>query len=203
MDEIAGATAINYGTLGTAANGTYTGVTLADAAAPGGGLCPYFDSTDLLNILTDTLVANIDPELGTFAIWVKLSSPATWTDSTPRQVLMFDFDNTGKHIYINKIPDYMVRSDYTNSGDAHNFDYDPNTYNWLFLASTWSIAADEFIAYKNGTALGAALTTLVSVAGTLVTAKICNAWFGWGAHCAIWDKVLTPTEINALYTGGL
>ena len=31
MNETAGLTAVNYGSLGTAANGTYTGVTLANA----------------------------------------------------------------------------------------------------------------------------------------------------------------------------
>ena len=70
LDETSGTTAINYGTLGTAANGTYSGATLGQVAAPGGGLAPLFDgANDLLNIYSVALQGAFNGATGSALIF--------------------------------------------------------------------------------------------------------------------------------------
>ena len=60
MNELTGTTMVNYGSLGTAANGTYSGVTLDQVDAPGGGRAGLLDGVnDNVNILYGSLSGSV------------------------------------------------------------------------------------------------------------------------------------------------
>jgi hypothetical protein len=203
LNEKNGVVAVNHGSLGIDANGTYSGASLANAPGPKGGVCPYFDgSNDSVNILSAPLVTNFNRIKGTMAIWVKAETTAYWTDGRTSYFFRTRYLNDAELISIWKLPLYQCRSNYvaTVNGDSEDFNFNPNTTNWVFLVHTWDTVVHEWIPYKNGVALCAAKSLTATVYGTLSQAIVGDVHLGWVAHAALWDKVLTPTEISDLYS---
>ena len=210
FNELSGAAAINYGTLGAAANGAYTGATLAQIAAPGGGLAPLFDGVnDFCDLYSAAFAGAFNPALGSMAVWFRtvagLSSGVILsirTDDTNRVIIKHVADTTG---------DFNL--EYNAGGTAETSStYDATTGAWYHAVVTWSVAADQVIFYVNGAQLGVTATGLGTWVGALNAAR-CTAgcystsatldYNGYIAHPALWDKVLTPTEILTMYNGGL
>ena len=92
MNETAGATAVNAGTLGSAADGAYTGVTLNNTTGPDGtNGAPYFDGVnDYLDGTTAALIAALSLQVGSVLIWLKVANagcgltapPGAWSTPT-------------------------------------------------------------------------------------------------------------------------
>jgi hypothetical protein len=82
---------------------------------------------------------------------------------------------------------------------------------WNMIAHTWSDQsnADEFKVYWNAVQEGATLVPggdwvgALSATATLIGALAntpTNPWHGWLAHAAVWDRVLSLSEIQELHT---
>lgn len=214
MNELSGTAAINYGTLGAGANGVYSGATLAQVAAPGsiGGLAPLFDGNDdLCNVYSAALNGGFNGNLLTFAIWWKVSAAGDWTDGTNRDVVSFYID-ANNYIEMNKGTVNNTFRILMRSGAVQK-NIDSTAYantDWNLLVWTNTDAGDEQKWYMNGLQLGTTQTGIGTWAGNLAAAStalgnsgtgVAKDWKGYLAHAAIWDRILTSTELALLYTG--
>lgn len=211
LNESSGITAVNRGTLGSAANGTYTSVDLANAAGPKVPFkAPYFDGVnDYVNIMSSVLDTGLKGDLGTIACWFKFYDASLWTDTLYHWFIRLDRASNVHKIQLFKNPgNYELTWVYVaNSVDVRVYDYTISDTNWHFLAMTWSKDADQMKAYLDGVQTGSTQTGLGTwVAGSLEHANIGVQYLaptyphkGWLAHAAIWTRVLTAAEILTLY----
>ena len=213
--ETAGAVAANLGSLGAAANGAYTGVTLADAAGPNGDPCPFFDgANDYTNIYSPALNAAMlggAGDEGSMMCWARVSGAGVWADGVDRRIV-----NLGAgvdYIYISRsATNNFITFAYRASGGGALFDsvsgvVGPNP-NWIPFALTWTHAGgDELTAYVNDVQFGLTQTGLATWITALLAAGChigaynatpLKVWSGWLAHAAMWDRPLTPAEVAAL-----
>ena len=196
--------------VNSAQDGTYTGVTLANASIPViGTVAPYFDGTnDYVDVYSATLAAAFSGVTGTVMAWAKVNAAAVWTDGTERGILRWSV-NAANYIHLAKMAAnntvrWLYRAGGVNSIVNNNA---LSTTDWMMIVMTWDAAADQMKAYYNGTQEGATQNGLGVWAGglgvntTLIGANV-NApnavWHGWLAHCAIWDKVIDASTIAEL-----
>lgn len=210
MDEASGSTAINYGSLGVSANGSYVGVTLAQESAPGGGLAPKFDGiNDYVNIYSDALAGAFNGQLGSIAFWIKVTNDDMWTDSSADIIftLMADASNYISFQKRNANKNY-IRVYYNAGGTLTNIDCLLAGTGWYFICITWSKANDQAKLFVNNSQYGDTKTTLGTWSGALAATK-CNIgeyapasglpWNGYEAHFGVWNKVLSTSEMSLLY----
>lgn len=211
MNELSGVVANNLGTLGAAANGAYSGVTLAQIAAPGGGLAPKWDGiNDTLNFYSAVLAANYNGNGGTILIWVKPHNISEWTVAATRQWIRLDADvnnaNGLRKANINTIHHAHV------GGGVSTAVYNVITPfdSWALMSITYDDTANQTVCYFNGSQIGGTLSPV----GTWVGAPAVNSchigstgsgsyWNGYLAHGAVFNTVLTPAKIAEIYTAGL
>jgi hypothetical protein len=212
LNETSGATAVDSSP--EANNGAYTGVDLANAAGPDGVLVPFFDGTnDYVNLYsaafnTDFALAGAE---GTLAIWIKVNAAAVWSDATFRNVVYIANGGTitnGVEILKSSAANTVVVA--REGADVREqVSITLSATGWTHLALTWSEAADQMIAYLNGSQTGATQTTLGAYTGNLgstttnIGAKVTtptNPWHGWLALPAVWKTPLTPAQILSLAT---
>lgn len=212
--ETAGVTATDQ-INSPAQDGAYTGVTLANAIGPDGvNSAPLFDgANDFVNIYSATLDGVFDGTEGTTMIWARAFNAGVWTDGSNDYALCLKEDNDN-FVYLYKIA----------ANNSFNYRYQANNVDetitkggiistdWICQAVTWSLSAGvdgEVKAYYNGVQEGATQTALGAWVGSLnaattiigaLTLLSLNSWYGWLAHCAIWDKALTSTQILNLAT---
>ena len=194
-----------------AQNGTYARDTSVMGTGPGigdGSIAPLYNgAADYTNIYSASLSAAFNCDEGTLLAWGRVAA-GTWTDGTRRDAVTLLTDGNN---YI------IVRKAAAN-----------NTLEWLYVAGgvveyvglgglsstsffsfglSWSASADEVRAYYNGAQTGATQTVLGVWAGALsandtvvgATNQVpANPWSGYLAHCAIWDRALSPDEIADL-----
>ena len=213
LNELAGATAVNYGSIGAAGNGTYTGVDLAQIAAPGGGLAPLWSGADICNIYSAALNAAFNGQLGSMSIWWKVLNAGVWTDATNRIMFMLSPDGANKVSLDKPATDNTVDTLYVAGGTpavglgttAYN-----NT-NWNCSTCTFSKVANAVIFYVNGTPVATsvilgtyvgALSAVRCSIGALTPAAPVAPWSGYLAQCAVWNSVLTPAQVTSIYLAG-
>lgn len=211
LNELTGTTAINYGSLGTDANGAYSGATLAQIAAPGGGLAPLFDGVnDFVNVYSATLNGGFVGTLGSVMLWSRKRTTAI--NGGVRLVIYVDSSN---RIFIYQPAD--TSADFIMSYKAGTIEELSATYTgavdtWYQTVITFTDAGDKVIFYVNGEQYGAtatgigtwvgALSSTTCVLGCQNTSGLTD-FDGYLAHAAIWDRVLTPAEVLSLYNGGI
>jgi hypothetical protein len=214
LNEKSGSVAKNWGSLGAAANGSYTGVDLANMSGPKGGVAPYFDgANDVVDIYSAALAAAINGLEGSALIWAKVENISVWLDGETRRLFYIGASSAAPYVCFNK--------DSSGSSGKIAHIYRPATYfailsspfttraDWLFIAQTWSNSADQFIAYIDGAQSGSPVTGLDAWSGALGSDKCTigsyavsspsQVYQGYLSHFAFWDRVLTPTEIASLY----
>ena len=213
LNETAGAAAVNYGSLGTAANGSYTGVTLANAAGPAGeGMAPFFDgANDYVDIYSAALDAAFSGATGTVMAWAKVAAGA-WNDGTIRKVfrILGDINN---YYEMGQLAAANTSQHYGKAGGgAASINTGMSPATWICFAQTWSDGNndDEFRAFISGAQTGATSANLnnwtaggLNANGAVIGAASTvpqNPWHGWLAHAAVWDHVKTPAEILDLAT---
>lgn len=217
LDETSGTAAINYGSLGTDANGTYSGPTLAQMAAPGGGLAPLFDGVnDFVNIYSAALNGGINFNTVTVLLWIKIYNSAAWgvsaykftlnigDSAAPVHYLQLLKNTTANQFYVGAITygavtDSVLKSSITETG-------------WFLSGFTVDKAADQMKAYYNGAQEGVTQTGLGDVSSPVLTSTLCAIgaqgsggslpWYGYLSHAAIFTSVLTAEEIAAVYAAG-
>ena len=211
LNEASGIDAVNRGTLGSSANGTYTGVDLANMAGPKTPfLHPYFDGVnDYVNIDSAALDGGYNGREGTVNIWFKAYNAAFWTDNANHFLFRITRDNTWSNtIVLAKVVAENALGWYYDSNatlDAITSSAYKNT-NWQMMSMTWSYSADQMKAYMNGVQVGATQTGLGAWSnGALIAALLASditppngPMAGYLAHAALWNRVLTVTELLAL-----
>ena len=212
MSELAGAAAINYGSLGAAANGVYAGVTLADALGPDGvSMAPFFDgANDYLNAKTAALEAAWDAGGAewTIAAWVKVFNAGVWTDAS-RDMVFNALDAVANWCYIDKANFIAPRMHwyYTGGGVNHSHNNAPGAnVNWALVAMTRSEIAGEIRYFWDGAfeANDAVIGAWASVApftniaiganDTIPT----NVWHGWLSDFMMFNRALSDANIADL-----
>lgn len=214
MNETAGLTADNLGSLGAAADGTYTGVTLADALGPDGvNGAPFFDgANDYLNAMTAALVNAWDAGGAEWTVmaWWRVFNVGVWTDAALRMVVnAYDTANdllqVAKNVAVNQFYDgYWVGGSVAQSNISAGT---PTT--WQCTTVTRSEAAGEVIYYRNGAwvatdgpaigvwASATPWTRIVIGAGSVAPIQV---WHGWLGHVAMWNSALGAPAILDLAT---
>lgn len=195
---------------GNARNGAYTGVDLANAAGPKGGMHPYFDGTNDYNNLFSLGLQGVFPkQLGGLAIWAKIDGAAVWTDGVYREGVRL-FADSSNYVLIDKhASDGTYRLIYNANGTAKSLTpAGGGSLTWVHLGITWTLAGDAVIGYINGVKTGETQTGLgtwgapnIGTTTSLVGASTnvpALVWKGWLGHCVLTNRVITPTEMATL-----
>lgn len=190
---------------GNGRNGTYSNVTLGVPGIGDGRTAAAFDgSTSFVNVYSASLSGAFLPDLGTFAIWLQVANVGVWTDTAFRAAM--SFETTGG-------TQFYIQRDSTNnriqvgrfSGASVNLNGLSST-GWLHVAITWSVAANQFIAYLNGAAVGSPVAIVTKTAGlnsarTRIGSYSASPFQGWSgslAHPAVFATALTAPQIASL-----
>ena len=207
LNEATGAVATDYS--GNGYNGAYVTVTLGQTGIGDGNTCPLFDGTnDYVNIYSAGLAGAFSGVTGTLMIWEKMFNVGVWTDGNTRYAVRLAVD-TNNQITINRTTTNNQNSclyEANNTQEKRTKEGLSDT-GWVHYAITWSKTAEEVRVYYGGVQEGVTMTTLGVWAGALHslsviigdgTTTLDNHWYGWLAHCAVWDSVLTPAQIADL-----
>ena len=208
QSESSGLTA--YCLTNPAMNGTYTGVTLADDnTGPFGTPAPRYDGVnDYLNVLTAALIAALDGDEGTFAMWVRMANAGVWTDGTNRFGVWWAVPGNDDYISMGKPVNNTWRMRYSGNGVIKTVDAAIGVAtgaSWFHAAITWSKAADEFKGYINGAQVGLTQTILTmwdevmdkALIGSYVPEPALPT-HGWLGPAGLWGSALPQPTIATL-----
>jgi len=214
LNEVSGTDVINYGTLGAAANGTYSGVTLAQVPAPFGGLAPYFDGVnDYADVSSAAFLASFDITTFSLSLWLKMASASDWDALVDRCCINIIKDTENRvNIWApaGSVPNRLY---FQSSQSAVQEVRTTEAYHgtgWYQLSVTVDSTANEYKCFVNGILLSADIEQLGDWVGAPIAFFIGNyippgtsiPFKGYLAHVAVWSVVLTPAQILMLYNGG-
>lgn len=194
----------------SAQNGAYTGVTLGQDGIGDGKTCPLFDgANDVVNIYGAAFAAAFDGAEGSIILWLKVFDVGVWTDGTTRFSCQLMVDNGNRIFLFSRIGNNNLQQFYEAGGSASQTETSGGhtETTWIPIALTWSKAANEVRHYINGVQYGPTGTSPNVWVGNLdpTTTAIgargasgSNSWHGYLAHCAIWDRPITPSEVAQL-----
>jgi len=206
LNEVSGTTARCW--VNPAQNGTYSSDVSTWPVGAGigdGNTAPFFDgANDSVGVLTAALIAAFNGTTGTVAIWVKVPA-AAWVDGISRRSINFEPD-VNNYAYSRKnFNANQLRHVYAGNAVGGGVNTAHAEIVWMPLAMTWNGAAMQ--AYANGVADGAPVAinawavplAVNAVIGARTTVPV-EPWHGYLAHCALWNRVLSLPEIQALAT---
>lgn len=207
QEELSGAEARDAS--GNARHGAYTGVDLANAAGPKGGMAPLYDgANDYTNVYSAGLAGAFNVAAGSLLAWAQVSAAGIWTDGQARCVMKIGSANHYVHIVRSTTNGQMSLVHRVGATIRIAAITGLNETGWLHFGLTWSQAADELIAYKDGAAFGAPTAGLGVFSDLLVNGQ-CNigantttptsVWSGWLAHVLVLNRAATPDEMAAVY----
>ena len=208
LNETSGTTADNA--EGTAArDGTYSGVTLDQIAAPvGGDTAPQWDATnDVLDFhAAGAYSSALDGDEFTCAGWFKMRAASVWTDSSVRYFFRtHDTANDNMHIRRTAV-DNTLEFVYESGGTVKTVSVTSITdANWHHIAMVHSLSGDAMTVYIDGVAetpltgvgtwTGDGLTVDTSVLGGDDTGPT-QVHDGYMSRWATWSKALTAGQIS-------
>ena len=211
MDEKQGAVSYDMVTARSngARNAAYTGVTLGQPGIGDGRTSALYDgANDFDAIGTANLIAAFNPNEGSLMCWIRVFNAGVWTDGAFRTAAILQVNGNNRIILRRTAANNTFAFLYVAGAVASARDVGGLvTTGWLSALLTWSVAADEVIAYLNGGQQGAILNGLGVWVGALVAGTTCigaaniapaNVWNGWLAHGAVWDYALPPAEARAM-----
>ena len=193
-------------------DGAYTGVTLGETGIGDGNTCPWWDAAnDYGNIYTAGLAGVFNGAEGTMAAWFKMNSAAVWADGVQRYIYRLSADSNNRIDFTKQAVANTLRLRYIAGAVDDNVSSTTlgATTAWFHLGLTWSVSADQVIAYINGVQDGATLTGLGTWAGALgstvtvfgaATTVPASVHHGWGAHPAVWSTPLSASQMLDLAT---
>lgn len=208
MDETSGTTANDRS--GNNRNAAYTGVALDSIDFIKGGRAGLWDgSADYVNTTGAALTGfagAFNGQEGSFEGWFRVASAGVWTDATRRDFWLSSVSGANAHIFRKSTTNNALEFVYIAGGVSRTATISAvSSTDWIHLAATWSLAADQFIVYLNGSAVGSPTTGLGTYAGTIGTHIIgasnttpSNVTSGYLAHFAWWNTPLTPTQVATL-----
>jgi len=193
-----------------AQNGAYVGTTLGQTGIGDGKTCPFFDGiNDYVSAISDPLAAAFKPAVGTISFWAKVYNAGAWIDGQSRAFLYTHYD-ASNFVMLKKDNDNNKVLFYYKAGTSKYVEITPySETGWFFGTFTWSAAADEIKGYIDGVQQGNTVTSLGTwdpansisrfLIGSYNTTPI-QLWYGWLAHVAVWDRVLSPAAVLDLST---
>lgn len=207
LNETSGSTADNA--EGTAdRDGTYTGVTLADVdGILDESKAPLFDgANDFVDIYSASLNTAFNVAEGTLLGWFRLS-----TDAAGQNVGVALRADGNNRVTLLLTAAEFLQWIYGAGGTFENVSRAVATEElvWIFMAMTWSVAANQMKAYLNGSQFGSTQTGLGTWSGALASDQVnigvrdnspslVQPWEGHICHVAVWTTPLTGAEILAL-----
>ena len=194
-----------------AQNGTYVGVTLGQNGIGDGNTAPFFDGTnDYVDCGTATLYGAFKPDIGTALVWCKVNAAAVWTDGISRQAIFTQYNNIN-YLMLKK-DNEDNRAELLYKADGTTKPINITSYSnaaWFVMAVTWDKGNDQEKGFIDGVQQGPTQTGLGTwnpanaiirfLIGAYNTTPI-QAWHGWLAHAALWDRVLSPAAMLDLST---
>lgn len=208
LDETSGNTAINYGTLGAGANGTYGAAaaapTLASLAFPFGGQCPLFDGGDYVNIATAALVSGFSKLEGSLLAWFYVRNAKAYgtmmrlAGDNPASISVSQPGNTtGNSVF-----------QYNNgTGVSLTRNYASTPGNWYLVAINWTKTGNAVTAWMNAVQLGETVamssdwTTAIYNPRCVIGAADAtggDAFDGYVAHVCLLNRPATEAEMTAM-----
>jgi len=208
MGESAGLTAVDEVNSPSWA-GTYNGgITLGQTGIGDGSTCPLFDGVDgYVNVFSAALQGAFNGAEGSVMAYARMSGAGVWTDGITRVIVHCQADG---YNYVNILklntPNNTLRWRYVANDVVEAVTLVTTSAEWMCVALTWSKAAEEVKAYYNGVQTGVTQVALGVWAGNIATALIGSfnvtpllLWSGREAHVALWDRVLSPSEVSDLF----
>jgi hypothetical protein len=210
--ETAGVTAADQ-VNSPAQDGTYTGVTLANAPGPDGiNNAPLFDgANDFVDIYTIPFRDAFNGSEGTAMGWFKVFNAGIWTDGAVRYPysVRADANNWVRPLYRTAVNNQLQYSYIAGGVNKAENIAGWSDITWVCSAITWSATADEVKAYADGAQQGVTQGGVGVWAGVLAAAGCVigarsnvphQPWHGWVSHVAFWDSALNSTQIADLAT---
>jgi hypothetical protein len=194
---------------GNGYNGTYAGVDLAQSGQGGQTSVLFGGSGDSCNVYSAGLAGAFSAAAGSIALWCKVYEAAVWTDTAYRNLATFYVDaNNNIQIYKGSTNNRLSWNHSAGGTGLTRNKNDASSTDWMHLAITWSVAADQVIAYYNGAQYSTTATGLGTWAGALsnnntaigafrVTTAL-QVWNGYAQYPALWNRALTPLEVAGL-----
>jgi hypothetical protein len=210
MNDPSGLVAKNWGTLGVASDGAYTGVDLRNMPGPKGGSVPYFDgANDFLNLYSAAMASAFNGNLGTLMVWIKARTAGIWTDATTRYIAYLKVDSGNYLRFYKTTTDnqfIIARAASTHAEQISTTSMGGSTA-WHCILMHWDDAGtNEVRHYIDGSQVGSTIEAYTFVGSLASDQSLAGAgtsvpnyvWDGYLAHLALWDRVLTPAEISML-----
>lgn len=206
LDEASGTTAVNTGSLGVAANGSYVGgVTLAQAGPGGDNAVLLNGTTGYVNFLSDALIAAL-AEVTAFSFSLWLSADADSVTATREAFTLADtgnvwtlhayfLDDSGDSLAVgladglaSDLEDTGVTLPLT--GDCISFSYDQEADVGYFYLNGVQVATGSF----------GITTTALEMTDALLGLDVGGTLFHKGllARFLLWDKALNGSQLAAL-----
>lgn len=208
LNETTGVTA--FDSSGNGRNGAYrntagvlNGVTLGQTGIGDGKTSVAFDGVNgYCNIYSAGLASAFNGAEGSVLFWLK-GATGVFSDGVLRRIfdLRSDINN---RVLAEKTALNVFNLEYIAGGTQRLQAVIPDTTNWMSLAITWSVAANEVKFYKNGAQVGSTVvppTWSGSLASTLCVLGAgdttptqpfpCNM-----AHFLILNRAATPAEVE-------
>jgi len=216
LNEKVGTVAYDWvsGRVAGAQNGAHTGVTLYQPGIGDGFCCPYYDgANDYTDCTTAAIQAAFNGMEGTVLAWARVSAVGIWTDGSADQCFRFDVNaNNVLSTYKDSVNNQFGFYYRAGGGVAVTVNLAGlTTIDWMHIGMTWSRSAGasgEMKAYFAGVQTGATQINIGNWVGNpqvfIGAGSVIPSlpWYGWLAHCAVWDRALAPAEIADLAVVG-
>jgi len=209
LDEKVGTVAWDWvsGRVASAQNGAHVGVTLGEPGIGDGMTCPYYDGTnDYTNVLTAPFAAAFNGSEGSLMIWWKQHASA-FNDAVIRRAVMLYVD-AQNHVILNKTgtnANWQMNYRAGNVLESSNLLLAATRTEWSCSVMTWSFTGDAVryydagLNYETDTVLGVWAGALPSAIIGATNTTPTGSYYGWLAHCAVWNRALSAGECDMLY----
>ena len=189
--------------------GTYTGVNLLSARAPGGGGSPFFDGVnDYVTI--NSVNPHIDLDRGSIMGWFKVENSGVWGDGITRTAIRFN-NAIYEYVLLQKAAaNNEIRFQRGADGVGQGISVACSEPGWVHAAGVWDASSDLLNLYLNASP-GTPATGNHPIAGTVPTGSYIGIaalpasflWQGWLAHMLILNRPATAGEIGKVYGWGV
>ena len=209
-DEKSGTVAYDLvsGRVAGAQNGTHSGVTLwQNGIGDGRRAAGYNGQSSYTNIYSAALAAAFSGASGTAMIWMRVSGVGVWTDGAVGGMFVLQVDGNNYVRLRKSNANNQIQFWYKAGGTFESVVAAYSALTWTHIAVTWSKAAEEMRAYLNGVQTGVTQVALGVWAGALsVSTTVLGAsnntpaepFPGYLAHAAVFNRALSPAEIETL-----
>ena len=201
---------VAYDLSGNGRNGASVGVTLGEPGIGDGRTSYGFDgANDYVNWYSAGLAAAFNGDEGTLGpLFCKVANAGVWTDATLRNFVRITGNATNAIFFLKHSTSNLLSLRFFGNNITRQFDVSGiSDVGFMALAITWSLAANEVKAWRNGVQVGAtAAHPTWTASGLSTTATAIGAQnitptaphLGNIQHVPLRNKALTPAQIAYL-----